>query len=185
MLMLSLKDRLKILSRIAQQTNGTLPQNTVETTAVVAPPPSFVASQIWGWLGNDYSSTTLTTINNLISLLNTVLHYSSNGQFNFQILRNEGFQVDPSGVPSIDTKNLINLSLLIYRTFLNNGNRFPQKTTPHQIATWCDMVANSQAFLNLSQLSPTGIIAQKVPGNLKDNILNFLRYLEMANPVQQ
>lgn len=188
--MLTIKTRLKFFSKIAQQVAAPASAST-STSATpaaatpapsIAPPPAFQASGVWGWLNAAYTPTTISTINNLCSTLNIALHYASNGQFNFQILRGQAFQVDPSGAPSVDAKNLLNLSILVYKTFLNAGNEFKTKPTGKQIKTWGDMISNSQSFLNLSQLNPTGIIAQKMPGNLKDNILNYIRYLEIANP---
>lgn len=182
------KLRLKILTKIAQQVADTatnsLPQDTVATTAVLPPPPSFIASQMWGWLGTSYNPITIVALNNLISLINLALHYSSNGQTNFQTLKNSSFQIDPSGIPSVDCRNLINLAMLIYRTFLNSGNQFAQKVTPIQIKGWADKISVSQPLLNLSQINPSGIIAQKVPGSLRDNILNYIRYLVMYNPIK-
>lgn len=188
---MSLKARLKLLTKIAQMAdvainpNETTPQSTPNTTVSVPPPPGFTASQIWGWMPSMYNTNTMSTVNALISLLNTALHYASNGQLNWQELRNDNFQVDPSAAPSVDAKNLLNLSILVFRTFVNGGNAPPQKPNPHQIAQWCNQIANSQPFLNLSQLNPTGAVAQKIPGGLKDTILNYTRYLLMYNPVQQ
>jgi hypothetical protein len=189
MLMFSLKERLRLLTRIAQTapaaSNSALPQSAPTPAATIPPAPAFRATDVWGWLARDYGSQTILTINSLVSLLNTALHYSSNGQYNFQILKNENFQVDPSGVPSVDTKNLIFLSSMVYRTFLNAGHEFRTKPTGTQIAGWANNIINSQPFLNLSQVNPTGPLAQKIQGNIKDMILNFVRYLIMYNPVSQ
>jgi len=175
---MSIKERLKILTKIAQQ--ATTP--TAPTTTMV-PPPGFQASSIFGWLGSVYNTQTVSSLNNLCSTLNIALHYVSNGQFNWQVLRGNGFQVDPSGAPNVDAKNLINLSMLTYQTLLNAGNKPPQQVSPSQIATWVGMLSNSQALMNLSQVNPTGVIAQKIPGNLKDTILTYLKYLTMYNPL--
>lgn len=171
--MIPRKIRMKMLGKIAQQT---------PTTTVTTPPPAFIASDAWAWLNMSYNPNSVRIINNLASILNTALHYSSNGQFNFLILKNNSFQVDSSGVPSIDTKNLINLCSLIYKTLINGGNQFAQKVTPAQIAYFVQMINASQSLLNLSQINPTGTIAQKIPGNIKDNVINLLRTLQMSNP---
>jgi hypothetical protein len=188
MLMFPLKARLKILTRIAQQAtvdDPTIPKNAPNPAGVIAPPPTFRASDAWGWMNKVYNPFTVTTINNLVTTVSTALHYASNGQFNFQALRNDGFQVDSSGVPSIDTKNLLNLAILIYKTLLNSGNQFPQKATPDQVQDWNKKISSSQSFLNLSQINPTGQLAQKMPVNIKESILSDLRYLAMYNPIQQ
>lgn len=181
--------RLKLLTRIAQTAanTSTAPSTTVPastTATTIAPAPSFVASQIWGWLSQSYNSVSITALNTMISTVNMGLHYASNGQFNFQTLYNSGFQVDISGAPSVDAKNLLSLSLLIYHTFLNSGNAFTKPPSPVQIKAFVDKISSSQPLMNLSQINPTGVIAQKMPGNLKDNILNYLRYLTSYNPIK-
>lgn len=182
------KARLKILNKIAQQVQTNTPPSTPDTsvpaTPGITPPPNFVASDVWGWLNNSYNSYSVSLINNLSNILNISLHYASNGKYNFQILRNNGFQIDPSAATTVDSKNLLNLSILVFKTLLNNGNQFPQKVSGDQISRWVQTISTSQALLNLSQLSPVGTIAQKIPGNFKDNILNLLRTLQMYNPVQ-
>lgn len=197
--MLPLKLRLKYLAKLAQAVPGapaspasptsptaqpatTTPTST--TQAVIPPPPAFTASGAWGWMGNVYNSASIGFIDSLVKLLNTALHYSSEGKHNWQTLRNNSFNVDPSGAHSVDTKNLLNLSKLIYQSYLNAGNQFPQKVTGNQIAAWNGAVLQAQSYLNLGQLSPTGAVAQKMPGNIKDNISNTLRQLAQYNPVQ-
>lgn len=188
---MSTKARLKLLTKISQMADvatnpdETMPTSAPVTTVSVPPPPGFTASQIWGWMPSMYNPNTISTVNSLISLLNTALHFASNGQLNWQELRNDNFQIDPSGIPSVDAKNLLNLSIVVFHTFVNSGNQPPQKPNPQLIAKWCNQITNSQAFLNLSQLNPTGAVAQKIPGGLKDTILNYTRYLLMYNPVQQ
>jgi len=91
--------------------------------------------------------------------------------------------VDPSGEISVDTKNLLNLSKIVYQTYLNSGNAPQDRITGNQIAAWNTALSQSQSFLNLSQLNPTGPVRQKIPGNLKDNILNMLRDLARYNPL--
>ncbi len=179
--MFTLKARFKLLTRMAQQ--GAQPAAPA-ATPVLPPPPSFSPMDVWGWLGKAYNSTSINTINSLFSILNIGLHYASNGQINMQTLRNDGFNVDPSGLASVDARNLLNISLLVYKTILNSGNAVPT-VSPDKIQAWCKQISSSQALMNLSQVNPTGQLAQKVPGNIKDNILNLLRYLEAANPVQQ
>lgn len=203
--MLPLKLRIRMLSKIAQTVPGapsapsdpaapgapadpaspTAPATPESTTATqIPPPPNFQASAAYGWMTNSYNSNTVASIDKLASIINMALHYASNSKFNLLILRNQSFQVDPSAAPSIDAKNLLNLSVLLYKTYLNSGNQFPQKPTGNQIHEWNSRIEQSQAFLNLSQLSPTGTVAQKIPGNLKDNILNILRELDRYNPAK-
>lgn len=186
--MFSLKERLKLLTRIAQtaatSTTG-LPQTTPTPAASVPPPPGVQASALWPALATAYNSQTVQQINGLVALLNTALHYSSNGQYNFQILKNDNFQVDQSGFPSMDTKNIFLVCSIVYKTFINAGHDFAAKPTGIQIKGWGDSLIASQPYLNLSQLNPTGPLAQKVRGNPKDQILAIIRAIELANPIQQ
>jgi len=168
-------------SLLWQKLGQSVPQSNVATNST--PPPAFQASSAYGWLNSQYNSYTIITLNSLISLLNVALHYSSNGQYNFQILKNNNFQVDPGSAPSLDTKNLILLSMLMFKTFLNNGNNFPDKPNTQQIQSWIAQINNSQALLNLSQVNPTGNIAIKISPNLKEDIINFLRYISMYNSI--
>jgi hypothetical protein len=187
--MLSIKKRFQFLSKFAQQAApapapDATPQSTATPPAANLPPPNFQASAVWGWMNSDYNSYSVNTLNSLISLLNIALHYASGGRYNFRILRNRTFQVDPSTAPSVDTKNLLNLSILIFRNYLNGGTKFTVKPTPQQIQAWGQLISNSQAFLNLSRINPSGPIAQKVPGNLKNDILNYLKFLASYNPAR-
>lgn len=192
--MLPIKIRKKILNKLAQEapaspaspTSPTAPNAPTEpasTTAnSISPPPSFTASGAWGWMGNVYNSYSVSILDSLVGLLNTALHYSSEGKYNWQTLRNSSFNVDPSGASSVDTKNLLNLSKMVYQNYLNSGNAFPAKVTGNQVAAWNTALTQSQPFLNLSQLNPTGAVRQKIPGNIKENINNMLRDLARYNP---
>lgn len=192
--MIPLKLRIKMLSKLAQAVPGspaspasptspTAPNapTTPESTqaATIPPPPVFQASGAWGWMGNVYNSNSVGLIDSLADLLNKSLHYASNGKFNWEKLRNN-FNVDASAAGGEDAKNLLNLSKLVHKSYLNSGNAFPQKVTGNQIAVWN---AELQGVLNSIQLNPTGPVAQKM-GNPKDSILNILRDLARYNPVQ-
>jgi hypothetical protein len=169
---MNIKDRIK-LYKLAQ---------TVQTTpiATVSNPPSFIASQVYGWIPSSYNSETVKSINGLVSLINSALHYSTNGQTNFQQLRDAGFQIDLSSMPSTDAKNLANLAMIIYNYFLNKGNK-PGKLTPAIINSWCQYIQGCQAFLNLSQIAATSLVSQKIKGNLQDLINNYLRNIMNYN----
>ncbi len=182
--MSNIKGRYKLLTRIAQATPTQSPQST-NISPTTVPVPNFQASAIWGWLNTSYNSNSVNAINHLVNTLNTALHYASAGKFNFQVLKSSNFQVDPSSVPSVDAKNLLNLSVQVYKDYINSGNKFALAVTPQQIQGWNARITGSQAFLNLSQVNAAGPLAQKLPGNLKDNILNDLRLLVSYNPLNQ
>jgi hypothetical protein len=182
--------RFKILTKLAQEAGVTLVKTdqlgniTTPSQPLIAPPPSFVASAApgWTWIKNVYNSQSVMALDSLVNIANIALHYSSNGQSNFNTLKNDSFKIDSSGVYSVDTKNLLNLSILIYKTFINSGNPPAHKLSSGQIKRFADRISNSQAFLNLYDLNPTGIIAQKIQGTLGEVIINVLNHLETYNP---
>lgn len=174
--------RTRLLKRIAQAQGAAPP---VANTAAPAPPPPFQASSAYPGIRNGFNSASIALIDQLCNILNTALQYASNGKANFQIFRNNNFNFDTSGAADADQKNLMIFSQLLYRTLLNSGNPFPQLLNGAQIQNMVQRLSNLPALASLSQTNPTGIIAQKIPGNLKTNILTQLQYLTAANPVTQ
>jgi hypothetical protein len=176
-----------MLRRVAQAATGTptAPTTTPAAAATPPPPPAFQASSVYPGIRKGFSSASVSLIDQLCSLLNMAVHYASNGKDNFQVFRNNNFNFDTSGAASVDQKNLMILSQMVYRTLLNSGNAFVQPLTGQQIQDMVGRMINSSALSSLSQINPTGTIAQKVPGNLKTNIATYLQYLISANPVTQ
>jgi hypothetical protein len=194
MLMLSLKDRLKILSKIAQQETNADPAATTANpapatpAATTTPLPSFnPIGGPWAWIPQRYNPNTVRTLSYLLGMIHTSMHYATNGQFNLLKNQNNLSSVDASAASSTDGKNLILLAQLFYRTLLNNGNEPKAAPTGAQIEQWAAQIASSQPLLNLSQLNPTGPAAQKMnlDGSLRQNLMNYLGYLKMYNPIEQ
>ena len=193
--MFSLKRRLKILAKIAQQATTSQPSSgtaTTNPTQPTSPPPQFnPVSGPWSWLTQAYNQPTVGYLSHLLGILNVALHYSTNGAHNLQKDQNDLGDIDPSGAFSVDGKNLILLAKLFYHTFLNNGKAFTQQPTGNQIAQWVNTISTSQPLINLSQLSQTGTLAQqlnaqyKLDGSLRQNLLNYLSYISKYNPAQQ
>jgi len=192
--MIPLKLRMKILNKLAQTVPGapaspasptapaspnapTTPSST--QAATIPPPPAFQASGTWGWMRNVYNSNSAGLIDGLVDLLNKALHFASQGKFNWEKLKNN-FNVDASAAGGEDAKNLLNLSKLVHKNYLNGGGAFPQKVTGNQVAAWNTELQN---VLNSIQLNPTGPVALKM-GNPEDSILNILRDLARDNPLQ-
>lgn len=183
--MSNVKSRIKILQRIAQQAATPAVTTTTSTSTVTPAPPPFQASAVYPGIRLGFNSASVALIDQLVSLLNLALQYSSNGTANFQIFRNNNFNFDGSSTSNVDQKNLMMFSQAIYRTILNNGNPFPQALTPQEIQDMLLKLSTSASLSALSQTDPTGPIAQKVPGNLKTNITSYLQYLSSTNPVAQ
>ena len=199
--MLPLKLRLKLLNKLAQAVPGapaspaspSSPASPASTTsptsttdqATVQPPPSFnVASGAWAWITGVYNPATIRYLTIIFSMLNNAMQYSTNGKFNLAKDQNNVANLDPSGVGSTDGKNIILLTQSFYKTFINSGNTF--KPTAAQINGWATTIGNSQPLLNLSQLSPTGPLAQqmKLSDSFRQTLLNNLDYIKQNNPVQ-
>lgn len=185
--MLPLKLRIKILNKIAQAMPS-LPSTTVNTTTIPAPPAFNPISGPWTFITKAYNAPTVQYLSYLLGILNTAMHYASNGQFNLQKNQNNLSQIDSSGLFSVDAKNIILLAKLFYNTFLNNGKPFEQLPTPVQIAGWAETISHSQPLANLSQINQTGQLAQqlnfnyKLDGSLRQNIINYLGYIVTYNP---
>jgi len=175
------KFRLRILEKLAQTTPN-LPTDQVAKSKPMPPPPAFQASAIYPGIRNGFNQASIPIIDGLVSLLNSAVHYASAGAVNYQYFRNNNFNFDASGAPSVDQKNLMNLSKRIYRTILNSGSAFPQPLTGQQISSMVENITASSEFNNLSQVSPTGQLAIKIQGNLKTLIFNYLTYLKLATP---
>ena len=189
-MLMSVKARHRILSKIArQQTNvAPAPSTTNTTPATIAPVPQFnPVSGPWSWLPQRYNPNTVRTLSFLLGIIHTSMHYATNGQFNLLKNQNNLSSVDPNGAFSVDGKNLILLAQLFYRTFLNNGQAPKTAPTAAQIDQWASQIASSQPLLNLSQLNPTGPAAQKMrlDGSLRQNLINYLGFLKTYNPIIQ
>lgn len=187
--MLSIKDRLRMLSKIAQQTPAPSTTNAPPPTTAqtISAPPAFNAdSGPWAWIRQRYNSQSADIICYLLSLIHIAMHYATNGQFNLLKDQNSIGTLDHSAVAAVDGKNLISLAKLFYRTILNNGMVFDQAPTAQQIQQWADIILQSQPLLNLSQLNPTGAAAQKlgIGSSLRQTLITNLGYLKARNPVR-
>lgn len=183
----NIKTRRKLLDKIAQTTSP-VPTDQVAaqtTAAAVLPPPAFQASAIYPGVRSGFNAMSIPIIDQLAGILNVALHYSTSGKINWQTLRNNNFEVDTSGLPSPDQKNLANLSKKVYHLLLNGGTNFQQSLTADQVAQIANQLASSQEVSNLSSVNPSGPIAQKIPGNLKTTIVTILTNLKAANPAQR
>lgn len=178
----------KFLRRIFEkigQTIPAIPSDAVAKNKATIPPPDFIASAIYPGLNIGFSSASIPIINAFIKLLNTSVHYASAGAVNFQTFRNNNFTFDASQAPSVDQRNLMNLSKLVYTTLLNYGQPYKQALTGQQISSMVDRILASNFYQGLSQLNPTGTLATKIPGNIKTTINDYLIQLKSINPIQR
>ena len=167
------KSRIRLLNKISQNLQVT-----------ISSPPSITISQMFPGVLKSYTPQTIKAIDNLFNLLNTALHYSSEGHINIQTLKNINFNYDVSSIADNDQKNIVLIAKKIYSTILNSGNEFDKELTPQLIKDMVDSIFQSNFINNLSSLNPTSIMAQKIGGNLKTLLTDDLNYIKIYNPVK-
>lgn len=177
--------RIKILQRIAQ-TVVSQPANTETTTAnaptntTVPPDPSPLASSLYPTIRVGFDPARVVIIENLIRTLSLATNIATNGKYNLQNLKNQNFQFDPSGLTTPDQKNLTVFFLKVYKTLLNAGQPFTAVVSADQLQKSVLYLLQSPELANLSQINPTGQIAQKsqISGSFKDAIRELIARLQ-------
>jgi hypothetical protein len=186
------KIRLKMLEKIAQaqgeQANPGVTQTNVPATSnntQVQPDPSPPASDLYDIRGG-YDAARVGIINGLIRQLSVAVNVATSGKYNLQILKNQNFTFDPSEFTSTDQKNLMLLFQKVYKTLLNNGQEFTAPVNAAQLTNMINYLLQSPELANLSQVNPTGQLAQKAPikGNFKDTIREQLMRLQPTVPTR-
>jgi hypothetical protein len=183
------KTRLKILKRIAQAAGApSAPANPMPATSnniAVPPDPSPSASSLYPYLRAGFDANRITIVDQLCHILSTAANMATSGKYNLQNLRNKNFQFDPSEFADPNQKNLMVFFLKVFRTLLNSGEPFVAPVSAEQLKQMIPTLLQSQELSNLSQMSPTGQIAQKFPGNFKDNIRDLIARLQPTVPTRR
>lgn len=178
------KVRLKILQKIAQTVPTDAPTSTATPNATSTTPvpadPSPLASSLYPGIRRGFDSARVAIIDSLVRMLSSAANIATNGKYNFQILRNQTFQFDPSSFTGTDQKNLMVFFLKVYKTLLNNGQTFDQPVSGEKLQQMVAYLLQSTELNNLASINPTGQIAQKspIPGNFKDNIRDLVSRLQ-------
>ena len=94
------------------------------------------------------------------------------GQYNFQKLKNNGFQFDTSSFSDPNAKNLMIFFQQVFKTLLNSGNAFQQPAQPQQVSGWANSLIQSS---NLSQLSANGDLVQSIKNTLSEIANNTIK----------
>lgn len=175
---MTIKFRKKIFERIAQ--TAPLPTAQVaQTQSVSGSPPSFVVSNYYPSVILAFGNKNIPWINQLGNIINTSLFYTSNGQISLVTLKNVNFNFESDQAPSVDLKNLINFTKLMYNTiFTNLGQSYTQALNQQQIKDKVTKLFQSQPLNNLSSVNPIGQLATKINGNLKESIKNLLLQIQ-------
>lgn len=184
------KTRLKILRRIAQETGAPAPDAPATATPAdppVAPPPAptLRASEAYPSIRVGFDAGRVAIIDNVVARLNIASNTITNGKYNFQVLKNNNFQFDPSEFSSPDQKNLMLFFQKVFQTLLNRGASYTQAVSSQAINTAVQYLLQSPELANLSQVNPAGPIAQKIPGNFKDGLRELIARLQPTVPTQR
>lgn len=160
--------RIRILNKIAQTEPAAKP---------VPPAPSITASQAYPSIRSGFDAAKVAIIDSLVGKLNVAIHTVTGGTYNLQILKNKNFIFDPSSFQSPDQKNLANFFVKVYQKLLNSGNAFAHPLTDQELAPIIDSLLQAPELKNLSQVNPTGQVAQKVSSNIQQDIKSDLTRL--------
>jgi hypothetical protein len=183
------KLRLKILTKLAQAATAPAPVTTTTTTtpttsgstAIVAPPPQLDIWTAYPEPCKSYSSAQLVILNNLVTRLSFAVNQLTNGKYNFQKLRDASFQFDASEFADAGTKNLMLFFGKVFKFLLNNGHAFQtQPINPKQLSNIITALGNAPELMALSQVNPTGQVANQAPGNstMYQTLRNTLQALQ-------
>lgn len=163
--------RKKIIEKLAQQA-------TIQPAQQQVPPaPTILASLAYPSIRSGYTSAQVNIIDDLVNKLNVATHLATNGSYNLQVLKNMNFIFDPSSFSSPDQKNLLLFFSQVFNKLLNNGNTFPAPISNQQLAGNVSTLLQSSALMNLSQINPTGPVAQKLSSSLQQDIKDDLTRL--------
>lgn len=182
------KVRFKILQKIAQTAGATTTDVPATSNNVqVAPDPSPLASSLYPTIRTGFDAGRVTIIDTLVRMLSNAVNIATSGAYNLQNLRNQNFQFDSSGFDSTDQKNLMVFFSKVYKTLLNSGQPFTTAVTAAQLQQMIPFLLQSPELANMSQLNPTGQVAQKatIPGNFKDNIRDLIARLQPTVPTRR
>lgn len=171
------KVRLEILRKIAQAALPTaVPTDAAaKTTVVPGAPPPFKASNFYPGIVVGLQAKNVPWVDGLANILNTALFYSSNGQVSMPWMRQVNFNFSPDQSPSTDLRNIMSFTKQVYNyLFTSLGAGYQQPLTPAQLQQKVHTLQTSQFLSNLASLQPTGQLANKLGGNLKTIITNYL-----------
>ena len=192
------KLRLRILTKLAQAATAPAPTTTTTpttpttsgSTTMVAPPPQLDVWTAYPEPCKSYTSAQLAILNNLVTRLSLAINQLTNGKYNFQKLRDASFHFDASEFSDAGTKNLMLIFGKVFKFLLNNGQAFhTQPIDPKLLTNNITSLMNAPELAALSQVNPTGQVANQAPGNnnLYQTIRNTLQALQptVAVPVRQ
>jgi len=165
--------RKKILKKLAQAAPTVPASSTAAPSVINATPPSFIASNWYPGIIVAFQPKNTNLINSLSNLVNNALFYSSDGEVYLQWMRSVNFTFGTDQSQSVDLKNLMQFSKLLYNTlFTNMGQAYLKQLEPEEVKEKIDHLSQSPQLNNLSQTGTQ--LSTKIGGNLKELIKNNL-----------
>lgn len=162
----------RIINKLGQNTPEGLPTEEVAATQIVSgSPPSFISSNYYPDLAIAFNSKNIPIINNLSNIINQALYYTSNGKIHLPWMYNRNFNFDSSISPSIELKNLMNFSKLMFQQLFSNLNK---PLSSQEILVRVSILSNSSHLTSLPQTNTSGQLTTKIGGDLKTIIKNYL-----------
>lgn len=169
------KFRKRLLEKLSQED-----PNTIETpvSSVAGSPPSFQIQSLFPSIYTGFGQTITNQINVLANYLNTVLFYVSNNKYDMVKIFNNSASVDTSSIADQDLKKLVDFSKLVFKYLFNSRTPFKQQLTAQEIDDRIDILNSSSQLTSLSSTNPSGQLATKTQGNIKTNIISYLRHIK-------
>ncbi len=167
---------MKELQKIAQSAINDSPTDEVnKTISISGSPPNFIASNYYPSIIIAFKSKNATLINQLLSLLNNAIFYSSNSKLNIDYLRQLNFSISGDQANSEALKNIIKFSKQVYQFILTDtGKNYKKPLLPEEIENKINILKSSQFLNQIPSTVATSQLAVKVGGDVKTKIKNLL-----------
>ena len=177
--MTSSKIRQKLLIKISQPSLTMPTEKVVSETPNIGTPASFVASDRYPTLRKGFAPDAISVINNLSNYINSALFYASGGNYSLSKLYYINFNFSTTDIPPVnkDLKNLLLFSKELYTQIYNSGNQYIDKLSEEEFTFKVNILLGSQNLNNLSQTNPSGPLSIKMGGDVKVDIISYLRLL--------
>lgn len=177
--MTSSKIRQKLLIKISQPSLTMPTEKAVSETLNIGVPTSFAASDRYPTLRKAFDSNAINVINDLSTYINSALFYASGGTYSLSKLYTINFNFSTTDIPPVnkDLKNLLLFSKELYVQIYNSGNQYINKLSEDEFNFKINTLLRSQNLNNLSQTNPSGPLSIKMGGDVKVDIISYLRLL--------
>ena len=183
--MSSSKIRQQLLIKLSQPSLTMPTEKLVNETPTVGTPSNFSASNLYPSLRKAFSSEAINVIDELSNYISKALFYASNGMYSLNKLYSINFNFSTTAIPPVnkDLRNLLLFSKELYTQIYNNGNQYTNKLKKDSFLSKIEILLQSQNLNNLSQTNLSGQLSIKMGGDVKVDIISYLRLLINIAPV--